>query len=305
MILVCGIPSETPLAMVTDALAAEGLAHRVFNQRRAGDVRLSMSVESGRIAGQLDLYGERISLSDVTGVYVRTMDDQSLPELATEPPDGALRRHVRGLHDALYRWAELAPATVINRAGPQGSNASKIYQAQLITRHGFKTPHTLVTNQPDAARAFAALHEKVIFKSMSGVRSIVRTLDDDDLARLERIRWCPVQFQALVPGVDVRVHVVGEALFATRVDSDVTDYRYARRQGGEARLTAVELPTSLAARCVALTRGLGLELAGIDLKITPDGEVYCFEVNPSPAFSYFEANTGQPIARAIARRLAG
>jgi hypothetical protein len=28
-------------------------------------------------------------------------------------------------------------------------------------------------------------------------------------------------------------------------------------------------------------------------------------VNPSPAFSYYEAHTGQPIAQAIARYLAG
>ena len=33
--------------------------------------------------------------------------------------------------------------------------------------------------------------------------------------------------------------------------------------------------------------------------------MYCFEVNPSPAFSYDEAHTGQPIAQAIARYLAG
>ena len=34
-----------------------------------------------------------------------------------------------------------------------------------------------------------------------------------------------------------------------------------------------------------------LEFAGIDLKVTPDNEVYCFEVNPCPAFSYYENNT--------------
>lgn len=58
-------------------------------------------------------------------------------------------------------------------------------------------------------------------------------------------------------------------------------------------------------KCVALTRGLGLAFAGIDLKVTPAGEIFCFEVNPSPAFSFFEANTGQPIADSLARHLAG
>jgi glutathione synthase/RimK-type ligase-like ATP-grasp enzyme len=57
--------------------------------------------------------------------------------------------------------------------------------------------------------------------------------------------------------------------------------------------------------CVKLSAGLGLAFAGIDLKVTQDKRVYCFEVNPSPAFSYYEANTGQPIARAVAAYLAG
>ena len=41
-------------------------------------------------------------------------------------------------------------------------------------------------------------------------------------------------------------------------------------------------------------------LAALDLRRTPDGEWYCFEVNPSPGFTYYESNTGQPIAAAIA-----
>ena len=61
--------------------------------------------------------------------------------------------------------------------------------------------------------------------------------------------------------------------------------------------------TEVAERCVALTADLGLEFAGIDLKITPDGEVYCFEVNPSPAYTYFSGQTKQPIPEALARHL--
>jgi glutathione synthase/RimK-type ligase-like ATP-grasp enzyme len=304
MILLCGIPSETPLAMVTAAVAELGLDHRVFNQRQALRTRMHFEIVDGDIDGEIDLDGEKVQLSDISGVYLRFMDDQQLPEMHGQPQGSPARRHVRALHDAFYRWSEVAPSVVINRAEPQGSNGSKTYQAQLITRFGFKTPDTLVTNSPEAARAFHEEHGRVVFKSISGVRSIVRDMDSDDLARLDRIRWCPVQFQAFVPGVNIRVHVVGDEAFATRIDSDVTDYRYATRMGGEARLSAIELPGATAQRCVALAAGLGLEFVGIDLKITPEGDAYCFEVNPCPAFSYYEANTGQPIARAVARRLA-
>jgi glutathione synthase/RimK-type ligase-like ATP-grasp enzyme len=67
----------------------------------------------------------------------------------------------------------------------------------------------------------------------------------------------------------------------------------------------VELSDHLAEMCVKLSAGLGLAFAGIDLKVTQDNRVYCFEVNPNPAFSYYEANTGQPMAQAIAAYLAG
>ena len=87
--------------------------------------------------------------------------------------------------------------------------------------------------------------------------------------------------------------------------SEATDYRYSGRQSGEpAELREVVLSKDLAEQCLRLSCSLGLEFAGIDLKITPEDEVYCFEVNPCPAFSYYEANTGQGISAAVARRLA-
>jgi glutathione synthase/RimK-type ligase-like ATP-grasp enzyme len=60
------------------------------------------------------------------------------------------------------------------------------------------------------------------------------------------------------------------------------------------------LPDDCADRCRRLAHALRLPVAGIDLRRTPQGEWYCFEVNPSPAFSYYEAATHQPIAEAIA-----
>jgi glutathione synthase/RimK-type ligase-like ATP-grasp enzyme len=85
----------------------------------------------------------------------------------------------------------------------------------------------------------------------------------------------------------------------------VTDYRYAHTEGNDADLKAIDLPEDVEHRCIKLSRTLGLAFSGIDLKITPDNKIVCFEVNPSPGFSYYEVNTGQPIARTVARYLAG
>lgn len=304
MILLCGIPSETPLALVREQLDVLGASYLQFNQRAFAEAALDARLVSGHITGTLQLDGRAYPLEHFTAVYSRLMDDQMLPELADEPQGGPMRHHARALHEALTRWCEIMPGRVVNRMAPMGSNFSKPYQAQLIRAQGFDVPDTLITNDPDLVVDFYRRHGRVIYKSISGVRSIVQELSEEDLSRLHRVRWCPTQFQAFVDGTNVRVHVVGEAVFATAARTDATDYRYAHQQNGHTELEAIALPDDLAAGCVRLTHALGLALTGIDLKVAPDGRVFCFEVNPSPAFSYYEGHTGQPIANAIASYLA-
>lgn len=304
MILLFGIATEEPLAMVADALRELGAPFAVFHQRRWAECDVVVRVDGGSVDGRLRMGALELGLEDVRAAYTRLMDERRLPEVAPLPAEHPARRRCRAVHDAIAQWQEVTGARVVNRGSTQGSNGSKPFQAQIIAAHGLRVPETLVTNEPRAVLDFRARHGRVVFKSISGARSIVRDLEGEDLHRLERIRWCPVQFQAFVPGTDVRVHCVGDDVYATRIETQATDYRYAAGQGESASLTSTEVPGDVADRCVELTTALGLELSGIDLRVTPDGEWYCFEVNPSPAFSYYEAHTGQPIARAIARHLA-
>ncbi len=304
MILLLGIPSEPPVAMVAAALDRLHAPYLVFNQRHFASSYLEFSITDAGLSGWMQLDGRTLRLDEVTGVYVRLMDDTKLWEVQTLPPEHPQRLYCRSLHDALIRWTAITPAKVVNRYAAMSSNASKPYQAQLIRRHGFLIPETLITNDPAAVLAFQERHGQVIYKSISGVRSIVQTLSAEDIIRLQAIRWCPTQFQAFVPGDNVRVHVVGDRVFATRIQSQATDYRYASRQSGiSASLTAWDIDDDVAERCVSLTQSLGLAFSGIDLKITPEGQIYCFEVNPSPAFSYYESHTGQSIAQAVAHYL--
>jgi hypothetical protein len=305
MILVCGIPSETPLRMVIAQLERRGVAFRVFNQRRFATSAMWFEIDRQGIRGQLRLDDEAFALDEIHAVYSRLMDDQLLPELAGEAPDSPRRRQCRALHDTLLRWMEISPGLAINRCAPMASNSSKPFQNQLIREQGFLTPETLITNDPALVREFRAQHGRIIYKSISAVRSIVQEVSDADEQRLHRIRACPTQFQVFVEGTNVRVHTIGGEVFATAVCSEATDYRYAARQAGlPAELRDVRLSPELSEQCLRLARTLGLEFAGIDLKITPEDDVYCFEVNPCPAFSYYEANTEQAISAAVAHYLA-
>lgn len=305
MILLCGIPTESPLAMVREELDELGLPYVEFNQRNFRLMEMEFEVAVASITGRIRVDNRDHRLEDIQGVYTRLMDDQLVPELKHEPAHSPERQYSRALHETLTRWCEIMPGRVLNRTGPMGSNSSKPYQAQLIRQQGFSVPETIVTNNPDLVLKFHAEHKRTVYKSISGVRSIVQTLEEKDLARLDRIRWCPTQFQEFVEGTNVRVHVVGSEVFATSITTEATDYRYAHRAGKEAVLEPIDLSAELAEKCVNLAYALDLGFAGIDLKITPAHEAYCFEVNPSPAFTYYQSHTGQNIARAVARYLGG
>jgi glutathione synthase/RimK-type ligase-like ATP-grasp enzyme len=305
VILVCGIPSEPPLALVCERLEGMGVPYVMFNQRQFSSAEIEFELSGGRVKGEMRLGGRSYRLEDFCSIYTRLMDYRFLPELERETPDSSRWRNCQALHDTIIRWCEIFPGRVVNRMAPMGSNSSKPYQAQLIRAQGFAVPETLITNDPDLVRKFRHQHNKVVYKSISSIRSIVQLLEDKDVARLEHILWCPTQFQAFVEGTNVRVHTVDNAVFATGITAETTDYRYASLQGGdEAVLYALDLPKELAEQCINLARVLELPFAGIDLKITPDSQVYCFEVNPSPGFSYYELNTGQAISDAVARYLA-
>jgi len=82
--------------------------------------------------------------------------------------------------------------------------------------------------------------------------------------------------------------------------SESVDYRYARREGNTIDMEEVTLAPAMAESCLRLSRDLDLLIAGIDLKVTPDGDTYCFEINPSPGFIFYEQGSGQPISTALA-----
>jgi RimK-like ATP-grasp domain len=306
MIVLIGIPSESPMRMVADALDELAQPYVVWNQRHVAQSHMQFEIAHGTFEGLLITGGIEINLNEITGVYVRAMDDTQLPELKGLPYNSPERQHSRAQHEALMTWLDLTSARVANRPTANGSNGSKPWQTRLIAAASsdIRTPDTIVSNDPVAVRAFRDQHGELIYKSASGFRSVVKPLRESDDERLNAIHWCPVQFQRRVPGRDVRVHIVGDDIFATRIISDAADYRYASRDGLETELEAFELPELLANACRKLSIGLDLPFAGVDLRIQEDGTTWCFEVNPCPGFSYYQSHTGQPIAAAVARYLA-
>ena len=298
MILIYGRMDDPPLSTTVEALQEIGRRVRPGGAGRTRSRGARHSDRAGWSRGPSDRGRARtVRLESLHSVYARPL------EIPSHQWDPGARAHAQRLHEQLFEWLDVAPALVVNRPRTMQANGSKPLQIQLIGEAGFLVPETLVTSCESEAREFWQRHGRVVYKSVSGVRSIVQELDEHAATRLGQLRLLPVQFQQFVPGVDVRVHVVGNRAFAAEIVGVGIDYRYSARHGGEARLTATELPPDLEERCVVLSRRMGLPLSGIDLRRRPDGTYVCFEVNPMPAYSYFEAHTGLPISRALAELL--
>ena len=301
MILVCGGLADQVTELVCARLNDCRYPYRFLNSGLYPDgyglcARWKGTHPEGYLAGP----GWRHDLAEFHAVFARYLglEGRVAPEGLTADQASTLF----GEHDGgLVALFEHLPCPVVNRVSGGMSNHSKPFQALLVRRYGLLTPPTLVTSDPEEARRFCNEHGgEVIYKSLSGLRSIVRRVGSDQLGRLELLRHAPAQFQALVPGDNVRVHTVDDRCFATRVHSGAVDYRYARRDGLTTEMEPDELPPHVADACVRLARALGLLIAGIDLKVTPSGDYYCFEVNPSPGFISYELTTGQPISAALA-----
>ena len=297
MIVFFGRLDDRPLALAIECAAAGDVPYLVVDQTRLHEDELVLDVGADRVDGRLRSCGTELELGAIAAVYAR-------PLMPPTTRDDLARSRAEQFNGAFLEWLDDAACLVVNRPRAMRSNASKPYQLQLVAETGMPVPATLVTNRPEDVRAFHARHGRLVYKSISGIRSIVTELDARSIERLDRIRSLPTQFQAYVEGVDVRVHMVGDQVFATEIASAATDYRYAHRNGQAATLTATELPPAVQRQCAALARHLELPFCGIDLRRRPDGVHVCFEVNPMPAFAYFEGETGQPIAAALVELLA-
>lgn len=304
MIFLWGRVGEDPLLEVQRELAKIGAPVFFLNEDRAPATTCEFAYD-GSLAGTLRVDGTSLALADVSAAYLRPYGAERLLTRVELPRRAAVSSYTGALHAAIFAWADITPARVLNRPALMASNCSKPLQSMILERLGFGIPPTLVTTDADAARAFIDTHELAIYKSVSAVRSIVKRIDRTIAAeRLADVAACPTQFQAYVAGTDVRVHVVGDEVFAVEIVSDVADYRYSARSNGSTRLSAYTLPAEIETRCRSAATALGLPLCGIDLRRTPDGRWFAFEANPSPGYTYFARATGAPIAAAIARYLA-
>jgi len=301
LVLLWGLEADSPLVEVRDQLDLLNVPTKFVDQRRVLETEIQLSVGE-TVEGCIRMGSEIIHLEDVSAAYVRPYESVGLPQIVAAGPESAAWEHAVHVDDILASWSELTSALVVNRFSASAANGSKPHQLERIRRLGWSVPETLITTDADEARAFWKHHGEVIYKSVSGIRSRVSRLRVEHAERFADLSSCPTQFQQYISGIDYRVHVVDDKVFACEVRCDADDYRYSDNEAPEIR--TFSLPHDLEEQCRRLAAAMNLPLAGIDLRRTQQGEWFCFEVNPSPAFTYYQLMTGQPIGEAVALLLA-
>lgn len=294
MLLLVGDPEDLTTAYMAWLAGDRGIATLTLPEATHG---VDWWARFDERDSHLELFynGDAVEVATLVGAFVRLNPIPALPAGWTLS-DHAHDLFVQERRAALAFLLDRIPSTIVNRPRAGRSNGSKPLHMTELAAAGFDVPDWIVSNDPAAITAFLdTCPSGAVVKAASGLRSHVRLVGDQLLDRLST-GTSPAVVQRFVPGYEVRVHVVADAIFGSRVDADTVDYRFDERRVTYARCT---VPADLAARCLSYAAQQGLILAGLDFRVDPNGHWWCLEMNPVPTFLPYEAATGQAIGHAI------
>jgi ATP-grasp ribosomal peptide maturase len=251
-------------------------------------------------AGKLDSDHRRLDLENVRSVYFRRPEEFQLSEELSEA--GRLFAAAQSRAGFLGVIASL-PCLWINHPSRDSNANYKPWQLAVARRLGLDPPRTIITNDPDAAREFAAhIGSPIITKSLG---SAVDTVVVDPAEFDDSVRLCAHVFQEWVDkAYEVRLTVVGNTFHAVEIHASSergrvdwrTDY-----DGLTYRVTTA--PVGVRMRVARLMEYFGLVFGAFDFVVTPQGAWRFLEVNPNGQWQWLEDKAGVPISRSIAALL--
>ncbi|MDX2084284.1 MAG: hypothetical protein SFZ03_02720 [Candidatus Melainabacteria bacterium] len=296
-ILIVGKEEDLTSIVIKEKVAYRGIpAYYLDTRQFPYKTRLSFNIESPTEGVfQEAPHQPVVPLGDIRGVFRRWSDGVVVPADETDP----LRRRLvqRNLESAINTFFNLLDCQWVNTAEATDRHRQKGVLLKELKQAGIRVPETLISNHPEEVKAFyEQLNGQAIFKpvfSWASTEALMpEHLTDESLARLSNM---PITVQELINGTDLRIYVVGQEVFAMEIRSETLDFR---DDPGATRV-AIKLPMDIEARCIEITRRLGLVFCGIDMRRTPDGEYVFFEGNPTPVFLMDEDMTGYPIGDRI------
>lgn len=310
VVLLVGDADLTEINLLADAVAERGETAKIFDVTDwPGDAPLTFRPDDGEVT-----FGTSVSLDEVSGMYVSSHHifpsfDPRLTDYIEEgdPIHSALRqfREYRGLFESLCESLEHRGATVVPPLRNHDWQHRKPWQLDLYTSSDLPVPETIFTNEPAEVHAFADRHEKVVYKAVTrgGSPHILSAADLTD-ERLENLATAPVQFQAYVPGEDLRVYAIeGEVVGAIRYESENFSFKIDQTEGKEIDFHPIELPDAVVETVERAAGRSALKFAAADVRLHDGDEHWVLELNEAARFAAADKFADQDIAGALAEYL--
>jgi glutathione synthase/RimK-type ligase-like ATP-grasp enzyme len=315
MIMILSVKDDPHVRFIESHLSRRGIPYFVMSPAELlSGLRVVAQVDQNRI--QTIIYDDErrkwFDLQDIRSIWYRRPRDFS-EAAATLDEDtkafvvGEARHTSRGL------FANYTGLWVNDPLRASLANY-KLHQLAVARQVGFNIPDTLITTDPERARAFYEEHggdlvhkaqSTPIFKIKDEYRVTYTTrIQPQHVPLLDLVATCPGLLQKRIrKSFEVRVTVFGDRFFSLRIDSQVDERTRDdwRRYQDPKKIpySAWDLPEDLRGRCAELMSRLGLVYGAFDFIVTPEGEYIFLEVNPHGQWAWVEELTGLPLAEAL------
>lgn len=229
--------------------------------------------------GRLRTASREVELGEVAAVYYRrpTPYASRFEHLPPQQRDFCVAEARHGLGGVLNH---LHGATYVNHPAAVTRADFKPAQLARFAELGLTIAPTLVTNDVEQVRKFAAEHEHIIYKPFRGLpagedghagaiwaQRVNPDSFDDALAVTAHL------FQAEIPKTgDVRVTVVGRQVFAQHVAAPDGALDWRRGDWDELIHTAITVPAPIEAALHSYLSSFGLVFGCFDFALTGDGD---------------------------------
>ena len=196
----------------------------------------------------------------------------------------------------------------------------KLPQVNLARSLGLRVPRTLVTNDPESARAFnQEVGGNLLCKSMKAIgyeegpdfHAIFsrKVTPEEFRAHVEQIALCPSLLQEYIDKAhELRITIIGDTVFCCRIDSQSvggaeTDWR--RVDPFQVPHEIIPLPQQIANALKTMLARYDLRFGTFDMIVTPAGEYVFLELNPNGQWLWIELITGAAMSEVMADLLTG
>jgi glutathione synthase/RimK-type ligase-like ATP-grasp enzyme len=271
---------------------------------------LSLDIREGRVQGEIRSGSHAVALEDVCAAWyrrARNLFEGRRLSLTSEKLDNYVRAQTTATLAALCECLD-----TLWVGHPHKLRRAEVKALQLVkaSEAGLKTPHTLISNAEAQVRMFvdALGNEQCAIKPLvalgvtdaNGYRlPLTTTLPAGH--PLDSVAAAPTIFQPYVEkAFELRCVVIGERIFAAKINSQATAATRVDWRAGEAEHEVFALPEQVEASIRRLMVSFGLNFASLDMIVTPDGEFVFLELNPNGQWLWLELELGLPLVSSMA-----